>query len=108
MLNKIEDFFLNKLAGQVIARLSILAATLVSGPLAAYVTAKTGVHLTVSPVEVQMAVGSLLTLAFGKLKAMRMANPNSPAVQTDASKPGSQVSAAELALELQLRGNTNQ
>lgn len=86
MLNKIEDFLMNRFAGKAIARIAIVVAGYIAGPLASLVLAKTGVAIHVDPTEVQTSVTSALMLGFEWFKAKRAANPNSVTVQTDASK----------------------
>lgn len=80
-MTKLEDFLLNKFAGKLIARGVVLLAGLVVGK-----AASVGVHM--DPTEVAGAFGLGATWLFEWFKARRMANPNSPAVQTDKSKPG--------------------
>ena len=86
MLSKIEDFLMNRFAGKAIARISLVVAGYVAGPLASLMLAKTGISIKIDPLEVQAAVTSLLMAGFEYIKAKRAANPNSPTVQTDASK----------------------
>ncbi len=118
LLQRAEDFLMNQLAGKVLARgaasvASGVAAWLASAKvqlvvakgitLAAPLLAAVGLQVTVVPVNGvllgSVAVG-LAQVAFEWLKARRAANPNSPTVQTDASKPGADVSAAAVAAQL--------
>lgn len=81
MIEKIEDFFLNKFIGKLVARAAVTAA----GYLASGVI---GVHVNVDPNELNAAVIAGAHAAFEWFKARRAKNPASPAVQTDLSKPG--------------------
>ncbi len=81
MLDKIEDFFLNRFAGKLIARAAVtVAAYLASGVV--------GVHINVDPNELAAAITLAAHGAFEWFRARRAKNPASPAVQTDATKPG--------------------
>ena len=86
MLNKIEDFLMNRFAGKAITRLSLLVAGVICGKLLPAITAYTGVPIAVSQADVVASVTGALLLGFEWIKAKRAANPNSPTVQTDASK----------------------
>lgn len=86
MLNKIEDFLMNKFAGKAITRLALVVAGVVCGNLIPAVTAYTGVPIAVSQADVVSSVTGALLLGFEWVKAKRAANPNSPTVQTDKSK----------------------
>lgn len=80
MFSKIEDFLLNKFAGKLLARGAVIA----SGWLAGLALSQAGVHL--DQAELQGAMILAANSLFEWFKAKRMANPASPAVQTDASK----------------------
>lgn len=86
MIQKLEDFLMNKFAGKAIARLAIVGAGLVCGKLLPLITAKTGVPVAVSEADVVSSITGGLMLVFEYVKARRAANPNSPTVQTDSSK----------------------
>lgn len=84
MINKIEDFLLNKFAGKLIARGAVLAAAWIVGQAAKG-------HISLDPAEVSGLLMLGASSAFEWLKARRMKNPNSPAVQTDKSVEASPV-----------------
>jgi len=114
LLERAEDFLMNKLAGKLIARgatslggtIAALAvawlgsdqaqAALVKGlALAGPILDAAGVHVSSGPINqvaLGSAIGGVLVAAahagFEWFKAKRAANPASPTVQTDASKPG--------------------
>lgn len=90
MFRKVENFFLNKFAGKLIARGAVLVAGLLVGQAASF-------QVSLDPAEVQAAVVLAFNSLFEYIKARRMANPTSAAVQTDANKPGGEVSAVALA-----------
>lgn len=114
LLHRAEDFLMNRFAGKLIAR----GATSLGGTVAALAVAwlgsdqaqaalakglllggpildAVGVHISTGPVNqaaLGAAIGGVLVggaqAAFEWFKARRAANPNSPTVQTDPSKPG--------------------
>jgi hypothetical protein len=86
MLNKIEDFLMNRFGGKLLARLALVITSYLVGPLASLVLAKTGVALHLDQAEVNTAIMGALLAAFEWLKAKRAANPVSVTVQTDLSK----------------------
>ena len=57
MFQKIEDFFLNKFLGKIIARAAVSAAALAAGPEATALFGKAGLSLSVDPTE--LAAGML-------------------------------------------------
>lgn len=79
MLGKLEDFFLNKFAGKLLARAAVTLAGVLVGQAAS-------LQISLDPAEVTLALTTAAHAAFEWFKARRMKNPNSPAVQTDASK----------------------
>lgn len=96
-MNAIEDWLLNKFWGKIVARATVglagaIAAGLVSPKPASLLAsaAAHGVSLSVDPNAVAAAVVTAGSMAghwiFEWFKARRMANPNSPAVQTDDTK----------------------
>jgi hypothetical protein len=111
MLDKIESFFMNQFAGKVIAR----GAVTLAGVIAAYLgspaaqagiakglglLATVGLHVQIDPVNQTVLAGAFIAGAqwvFEWFKARRAANPASPTVQTDASKPGADVPAVAAA-----------
>lgn len=88
MLQKLEDFFLNKFVGKLIARAAVTVAGFVAGPLIQGKAAQLGFSISVDPQTLEAGGTALAHAAFEWFKARRAANPNSPAVQTDSSKPG--------------------
>lgn len=99
MMNWIENLLLNKLGGKLAARaattLAGLAMTALAGDKAQSVLAKleavlaaAGHPMSLQPNEAVLTAAfiSLAHAAFELFKAKRMANPASPAVQTDLSK----------------------
>ncbi len=71
MLNKIEDFFFNKLLGKIIARAALTGAAFVAGPKVSGLLGQVGVSVSVSP----EALGAALTVgahwAYEHYKAWR-------------------------------------
>jgi len=106
MLKKLEGFLLNKFGGKLIARGAVIAAgavaSLLAGPQAQALIAKAAPALALigisfsGPVD-EIALASAFiggaNWLFEWFKARRMANPASPAVQTDDSKPGATIPA---------------
>ena len=92
---KIEGWFFNKLAGKLVARAAVtIAAYLMSNPVQALL-AKAGLSLAVDQSELTAGLIAGAHAAYEWFKAKRAASPNSPAVQTDASKPGGNLSAQD-------------
>lgn len=72
----LENFLLNQFGGKLIARGVVLASAFIVAQAAAE-------GLTLNPVEVTGALMIWADWAFEWFKKRRMANPNSPAIQTD-------------------------
>lgn len=87
-MNKLEDWLLNIFVGKVVARTAVMLAGYVAGPVVQSLAGKAGVSVSVDPLKLQAAMMIALQIGFEYFKARRMANPNSPAVQTDSSKVG--------------------
>ena len=79
MKNKIESWLLNVFLGKLVARGVVLATAWLVGQSAS-------VHVQLDPAQVSGALMLFANWLFEWIKARRMANPLSPAVQTDASK----------------------
>src|ERR1035437_1661328 len=92
-----ENWLLNVFLGKLVARTAILIAAFVAGPVVQGLAAKAGIQVAIDPVKLGAELMVLGNAAFEWFKARRMANPNSPAVQTDAAKPGAGTSAADAA-----------
>lgn len=87
-MNTIENWLMNVALGKAVARVAIVIAAYISGPVVQGLAAKAGISVAVDPVKLQAELLSLCLIAFELFKARRAANPNSPTVQTDSSKPG--------------------
>ena len=85
-MDKIEGWLLNVFLGKIVARTAVLAAAYVAGPVVQGLAAKAGVQVAVDPVKLQVELMILANAAFEWFKKRRMANPVSPATQTDPSK----------------------
>ncbi len=83
---RIEDWLLNKFAGKLVARAAVTIAAYVAGPVVQGLAAKAGVSISINPGELEAALIVGAHGVFEWFKARRMANPASPAVQTDKSK----------------------
>lgn len=77
---------MNVFAGKLVARAAVLIAAYVAGPVVQGLAAQAGLSVSVDPLKLQAGMMLLANAAFEWLKARRMDNPNSPAVQTDPSK----------------------
>ena len=97
MGKKIEGWLFNVFAGKIVARAVVtLLAWLASGPVQS-VLGGAGIDLKIDQAELTAALIAGSQVAFEWVKKRRQANPNSPAVQTDAKAPGGNISAAEVA-----------
>jgi hypothetical protein len=99
-MDKIEGWLLNVFLGKLVARAALIIAAYVAGPVVQNLAVKAGVSVSVDPAKLQVELMLLANAAFEWFKARRMANPNSPAVQTDAKKPGADVSAVAAAIAI--------
>ena len=95
-MNDIESWFLNVALGKFAAQAAVLIAAYVAGPVVQSLAAKAGVHIAVDPAKLQAELMILSTGALKWFESRRAANPNSPAVQTDATQPGAESSAAQM------------
>lgn len=97
MKNKIENWLLNVALGKFAARLALVIVSYAAGPAIQGLAAKIGIHgLTIDKAELQAYILAGALGAFEWFKARRAKNPNSPAVQTDATKPGGTIAAADV------------
>ncbi len=92
-MDKIEGWLLNVFLGKLVARAAVIIAAYVAGPIVQGLATKAGVTVSVDPLKLQVEMMLLANAAFEWFKARRMANPNSPAVQTDARKPNAEIPA---------------
>ncbi len=92
-MDKIEGWLLNVFAGKLVAREAVTIAAAAMAPAIQAVLAKYGVHYTINSTELAVGMIAGAHAAFEWFKARRMANPNSPAVQTDARKPNAEIPA---------------
>lgn len=86
MFKKLEDFLLNKLAGKLLARAAVTATAFICGPLVKMLEAKTGIHIPLSPVEVEAALVLGAHALFELVKNWR-AKAAAPAVPAPAAPP---------------------
>lgn len=103
---RIENWLLNKFAGKMVSRLSIaiigwLTADNVQALLIkiAAVAKTFGISISTGKIDEAELTAFLIGSGLAALewfKKRRAANPASPAVQTDASKPGGHLSAQEV------------
>lgn len=84
--HRAENWLLNVLLGKIVSRGGVLLAGLIMGPAVQGVAAKAGIDLHVDPVKLTGGLMIVANAAFEWFKARRMANPTSPAVQTDPAK----------------------
>lgn len=86
MLNTVENWLMNVALGKLVARIAIIAASYVAGPVIQGFAGKVGIGLSVDPVKLQAELLTLAMAAFEWFKARRAANPASVTVQTDPAK----------------------
>ena len=82
-MDSIESYLLNVFAGKLIAHAAVLLSAYVAGPVVQTIAAKVGITVAIDPVKLQAELMVLFLSAYKWFEARRMANPNSPAVQTD-------------------------
>lgn len=82
-MDKIEGWLLNVFLGKVLTRVAIVIAAYVAGPLVQGLAVNAGIHIAIDPAKLQAELMTLSLVAFEWFKKRRMANPSSPAVQTD-------------------------
>ena len=93
MIDKLEGWLLNVALGKYLGQAAILIAAYVAGPIVQGLAAKVGITVAIDPAKLQVELMTLALGAYHWFLARRAANPNSPVVQTDASKPQASVSA---------------
>lgn len=99
MWKKLESWLLNVFVGKLVARAAVtvagfLASAAVQGPLS-----QVGISVQIDEATL---VAGMITLAHGAFewfKKRRMANPNSPAVQTDPNEPGGTIPATQAVIQ---------
>ena len=93
-MNMIENWIFNVYGGKLVARGAALASAWLIAHALPAIAAKAGVPLPYTPEQITSGMLALSMFLFETVKKARMANPSSPAVQTDATEPGADVSAA--------------
>jgi len=90
---KAESWLLNVFAGKVLTSVAVTTiGWLVSAPIQSAL-ASFGLNLQVDQAKFTSGLIAAAHIGLQWIKARRMANPNSPAVQTDPEKPGADVPA---------------
>ena len=92
-MNWIENWVFNVYGGKLVARGAALASGWIIAHALPVIAAKAGVPLPFTPDQITAGMLSLSMFLFETIKKARMANPASPAVQTDARLPGSDIPA---------------
>lgn len=83
MINKLENWLLNVLAGKILARAAVtIAAYLATAPAQALLKSL-GISVVIDQADLAAGLIALFHAAFEWFKARRMVNPLSPAVQTN-------------------------
>lgn len=86
MKNKIESWLLNVLAGKIVARAAVTIVAWVGSVGVQAVLKQAGIQVQIDPAELTTGLIAGGHAVFEWFKARRMANPLSPAVQTDPAK----------------------
>lgn len=86
MKNKIESWLLNVFAGKIVARAAVTIAAYVASASTQALLGRAGLSVQIDQAELTAGIIAGAHAAFEWFKARRMANPTSPAVQTDAAK----------------------
>lgn len=68
-MNRILDFFANRLLGQLIARAAVTAAAFVAGPVAQQALGHVGLSVTVDPQQLAAAVQAGAHMLYSAIKA---------------------------------------
>lgn len=97
MKNWIEGWIFNVYGGKIVARGTTLAAGWLFAHLIPSAAAYFGVVVPFSQDQLTASLMAFSMWVFEEVKKRRMANPASPAVQTDAKAPGGDVSAVAVA-----------
>jgi hypothetical protein len=93
MFKGIENWLLNVFAGKIVARLAVLIIAWLASPAVQGVLSQGGVGVTINPDTFSAGMIALAGAAFEYFKKRRMANPESPVIQTDATAPGANIPA---------------
>lgn len=80
---KAENWLLNVLLGKLVARGAVLLAGFIMGPVVQGLAAQAGVDLHVDTMKLTGGLMIAANAGFEWFKARRMADPSSPAVQTN-------------------------
>lgn len=88
-----ENWLLNVFMGKVFARLAVTLVGVVASLPVQHILAMAGIQVQIDPVALAGGMTILAHAAFEWFKSKRMANPASPAVQTDPGAPGADKSA---------------
>lgn len=80
---KAENWLMNVLLGKLVARGAVLLTGLIMGPVVQGFAAQSGIDLHVDTVKLTGGLMLAANAGFEWFKARRMANPASPAVQTN-------------------------
>lgn len=83
MKEKLENWFLNVLAGKLVARAAVTIVAWVGSVGVQAMLKQAGVSVQIDPAELTTGLIAGGHAIFEWLKAKRMKNPESPAVQTD-------------------------
>ena len=94
-MNTIENWVFNVLIGKLVARLIVTLVAALSSAAVKPILAQFGLHVEID--QAQLTTGMIVTAhaVYEWVKAQRMANPASPAVQTDPTAPGGDKSAVK-------------
>lgn len=86
MKDRIESWLLNVMLGKMVARGAALLVGLIMGPIVQGYANRAGVDLHIDTVKLTGGLMLGANWLFEWFKARRMANPASPAIQTDPAK----------------------
>ncbi len=71
MFDKLEDFFLNKLIGQLIVRAAVTAAAFAAGPAATAALGKAGLSVSIDPTQLATALQGLAHSALSVIRHLK-------------------------------------
>ena len=92
-MSKIENWLLNVFIGKVITRMAVTIIGLIASAPVQAVLAQMGVQVQIDSTTLAGGMIALAHAIFEYFKKRRMANPESPAIQTDAMAPQANVPA---------------
>lgn len=92
-MNTIENWIFNVLIGKLVARMVVTLVAALSSAAVKPILAQFGLHIEIDQAELTTGMIAAAHAAYEWFKARRMANPASPAVQTDPTAPGGDKSA---------------